>query len=273
MARLVQHITADEPAASLTLAELDQALRATDPTALLVAPRILRRVIKQDAGVSGLGLRVPHRKTYVIGREDLLTIVGTDDLDLDTDAELADQVILIARPTAEALDALSRDKALVKFWRQLFHARVHAALDQQIAEGRLGEPEIRARIRQIGETEFDEIRSVLRQEDYLLPPRIDATVYIEFAAVYLELRHFVPSFSALIFPPCKTITKSTNCSSRTSTPRNCSSPRALPMAWIPPGPPTRMPRNVRDMMSRRTCAPRPGACRPENGRTAPRRRS
>jgi hypothetical protein len=200
MAQLVQHTPEKDQPERLSLEELDQAMRATDPAAFLVAPRILRRVIKQDAGVSGLGLRVPHRKTYVIAREKLLTMVDRAELDLPEGAELADNVILIARPTTETLATLSAEEALVKFWRQLFHIRVHAALHPLIAERRIGASELQARIQQIGASEFEEIRDVLRQEDYLLPPKTDLTVYVEFVAVYLELRHFVPSFLRSYFP-------------------------------------------------------------------------
>ena len=66
-------------------------------------------------------------------------------------AELPEHVILIARPTPEALAELSGDEALQKFWRQLFHARVHMALDQLTAEGRLGDADICNRIAQVGQ--------------------------------------------------------------------------------------------------------------------------
>src|SRR5205085_1268642 len=92
--------------------------------------------------------------------------------------------------------AQERGAALVKYWRLLFHARVHAAL----ADRRLGEAAVRERIHRIGQTEFDEIRTVLRQEKYLLPPRDDRTAYEEFAAVYLELTYFAPTLLPRYFP-------------------------------------------------------------------------
>ncbi|HEX3728077.1 MAG TPA: hypothetical protein VHV08_17620, partial [Pirellulales bacterium] len=184
----------------LSLVELDERLRATDPAAFLVPPRIVRRVIKQHAMVSGIGLRVGHRKTYVIPRADLLGIVDLSELDLTAEAQLPETVILLARPTAEFLNELRPDQVVVKFWRLLFHARVHLALDQLIAEGRFRDKELRSRILHIGRTEFEEIRAVLRQEDFLLPPRSDLSVYVEFVAVYLELRYFAPSLLRSYFP-------------------------------------------------------------------------
>jgi hypothetical protein len=200
MARLIQNAIHEEQPRPLSPAELEEALRAADPRAFLVPPRILRRVIKQDARVSAIGLRVPHRKTYVIRREALLAIVDPDELDVHGEIELPERVILIARPTSEMLADLTREEALVKYWRQLFHARVHVALEDLIAAGRLGPAEVCGRIGQIGATQFEEIRTVLRQEDYLLPPKNDTTAYVEFVAVYLELRYFVPSFLRSYFP-------------------------------------------------------------------------
>jgi len=199
MSRLLQHESAAAQPA-LSVGALDDALRAADPAVLVVAPRILRRVIKQDAGVGGIGLRVPHRKTYVVARDRLLAVVDRAELDLRADAELPEHVILIARPTSEMLAELSADEALIKYWRMLFHARVHFALEERIARGQLSEADVRQRIRELGTSEFEEIRTVLRQEEFLLPPRTDLSVYVEFVAVYLELRFFVPNFLRSYFP-------------------------------------------------------------------------
>ena len=58
--------------AGLDVAELQRTLRRVEPGALLVAPRILRRVIKQDRQIAGAGLLVPHRKSYCVARDSLL---------------------------------------------------------------------------------------------------------------------------------------------------------------------------------------------------------
>src|SRR5207253_5803924 len=56
------------------------------------------------------------------------------------------------------------------------------------------------RIHRIGQAEFDEIRTVLRQEKFLLPPRDDRTAYEEFAAVFLEMSFFAASLLPRYFP-------------------------------------------------------------------------
>src|SRR5262249_3676712 len=91
-------------------------------------------------------------------------------------------------------------EALVRYWRLLFHARVHLALEGRVAEGKLSATGVRQRIHRIGQAEFDEIRAVLRQEKYLLDPHDPVSVYVEFAALYLELRHFAPHLLAHYFP-------------------------------------------------------------------------
>ena len=200
MARVAQNPPARPSPAPPSAAELAQALCAADGSAFLVPPRILRRVIKEHTHVRSFGLRVPHRKSYVISRGDLLAIVDRTDLDVESDVELPDTVILLARPTVEMLSEVPTGSLLAKYWRLLFHARVHLALEGATAEGRLGADEIRSRVQAIGETEFDEIRAVLEQEEFLLPPADERATYIEFVAVYLELRFFAASFLRSYFP-------------------------------------------------------------------------
>jgi hypothetical protein len=186
--------------AGIETAELARLLTAVDAGVLLTPSRILRRVIKQDRRLMGIGLQVPHRKVYVIGREALLAIAGRDELELEPERGLPRTVILIAKPEPDRLARLPRGQALIKYWRLLFHARVHVALEQRPGSQQLTPSRVRERIQQIGQAEFDEIRSVLRQENFLLPPRDDRAIYAEFAAVYLELRYFASSLSSRYFP-------------------------------------------------------------------------
>ena len=55
-------------------AELMRAVREADRAALFIEPRILRRVIKQDQRLTGIGFQVPHAHVYTIDRERLLAI-------------------------------------------------------------------------------------------------------------------------------------------------------------------------------------------------------
>ncbi len=184
----------------MELEELKQAVYATDPAAVLVPPRILRRVLQGEFKVPHLLVQVPHERGYFFDRQVLFRYVEQDELGLEPERMLPPLVILLTRPSAEQLQALGRDAALLRYWRLLFHARVHVALHQRHLEGRLTPADIRSRIEQIGRTEFDEIRTVLQQENYLLPPTDDLSLYIEFAAVYLELRYFRTNLRATYFP-------------------------------------------------------------------------
>jgi hypothetical protein len=185
---------------TLTADELQRLLTAADPAAVLVPPRILRRVIKRHGRVEGLGLQVPHRKSYVLGREELFAIAGPGELGLAPGRQLPDTVILLPRPAASKLASRPAELTLRKYWHLLFHARVHAALRQRRHDGALDEKAVRDRVRRLGLTEFAEARLVLRQENFLLPPGDDATAYEEFAALFLELRHFAPDKLPRYFP-------------------------------------------------------------------------
>ena len=150
---------------------MQRAVREADSAALLVLPRILRRVIKQDRHLAGYLYRIPHRKSYVIDREPLLEIVDYEELGVSPEEGLPDKVILLSQPPPQKLEATPAGEALIRCWRLLFHARVHLAVQQCFVLGFLSPSQLRKRIHRIGETEFEEIRAVLQQEGFLLPPR------------------------------------------------------------------------------------------------------
>ncbi len=184
----------------ITLDALRRDLRSVEPAALLVEPRILRRVIRLDQRLPGLGLAVPHRKCYTLERDRLLAFVDRAELELPPEADLPPGVILLSKPTdEETLDWDGAETALLRYWRLLFHSRVHRELDRRFAD--FSGAEIAADRRQrIGDIEFAEIRAVLMKDEFLFPTPTDLHVYIEFAAVYLELRYFAEPQLALYFP-------------------------------------------------------------------------
>ncbi len=119
----------------LTVEELQRLLRQTDPAALLVPPRILRRVIKLDRGLSGLGLQVPHHKSYVVTVGELLRVVDRFELGVNAENPLLDYVILLPKPDLAFLRENSRAAILTRYWRLLFHARVHRRSLSEVRKG------------------------------------------------------------------------------------------------------------------------------------------
>jgi hypothetical protein len=185
---------------SLDRGELAAVVRRADPAAVLVPPRILRRVIKQARSVGGIGLQIPHRKCLVIGRKALLGIAGRSEIGIAADCELPETVLLLAEMDAAQLKALPAEEVLRRYWRLLFHARVHAELEQHRARGGLSEVDVRLRAVGIGRADLNAAAEVLRRENLLLPPGDLDTVYEEFAAVYLDVRHFEPQRLDQYFP-------------------------------------------------------------------------
>lgn len=194
-------MNAMSPSGPLTLAELERILTGIDPSVLLVALCILRRVIKQDRALEGFGLQVPHHKSYVIFSGALLRIADRGELRLARGRYVPETLILLPLPDEHQLhEPATRGQVLREYWRLLFHARVHKALQDRIRAGQLDDPALRQRVSQIGLTEFAEIESVLRQENFLLPPGDRRTVYEEFASLYLELKFFQPRLLPQYFP-------------------------------------------------------------------------
>jgi len=183
-----------------TIADVVKALAQVAPDALLVPPRLLRRIIKQHSGILGFGLSVPHRKTYSIPKADLATLVEPDELGLVTLDSLPANVLLLARPQVQEWSEARPADLAVKVWRLLFHVRMHAAIDAQIAAGGLGEHELQSRLEGLGRTEFAEIEYVLASENFLLPPTSPRGTYCEFLAVFWELRFFAETLLPYYFP-------------------------------------------------------------------------
>jgi hypothetical protein len=204
---------ADEHEARLSLPELEEAVRSVEPSALLVPSRVLRRVVRVHASLGGFGFRVPHSKTYVIPSPALLEIADRDELGLKPTECLPQTIILLERPSADDLEEQSRRELLLHYWELLFHARVHreftqalvvpasaASLDGISAKAGTTSVAIAQRVEELGKFPFDEIRNVLQQERFLLPPYNDSSVYVEFAAVYLGMRYFKPFLLCSFFP-------------------------------------------------------------------------
>src|SRR5262245_49327786 len=143
---------------------------------------------------------IPHYKSFVCDRQLLFRHAEQADLELESDQLLPDTVILLVRPDAEEMSNLERTRLLLKYWRRLFHARVHLSLGNLHADGRLDEQALRERIDSIGRTEFEEVHQVLDEDHWLPPDAGDRDVYVEFAAVYLEMRQFTASLLPNYFP-------------------------------------------------------------------------
>lgn len=182
--------------------DLERSIAAIDRAIVFVSPRVLRRIIRRDLELDLFGWRVSHRKSHVIPAREARRIADPDELGLSgTRAdELPKTLILLARPDPDTLTSTTVQELLVEYWRLVFHAQVRIAVSRRIAEHSLKQSDLRARIDRIGQSDFDEVRAVLSQEGLVDDPRDLFAVYTEFAALYLELRHFEPRLLRAHFP-------------------------------------------------------------------------
>lgn len=187
--------------ASLQMAgEVEHSLRQQQVGIFFVKPRIVRRVLQNELEIASPWQPPPHRKCCAISRDRLLWLVARDELGVDQSTKLPDQLILIAQPEEERLVSMTREELLRRYWRLMFHARIDAEMLSRTSPDQMTVGELRHRINQIGQTAFDEIRSVLRAEQILTRPDDDRNVYAEFVAVFHELRAFAPQLVSLYFP-------------------------------------------------------------------------
>jgi hypothetical protein len=180
--------------------EIERRFRENDAGVFFVLPRVVRRVVQNQLEFANPWLPPPHRKSCVVERDRLQWLVARDELGIDASVALPRRVILLARPDDQRLAGFSREDLLRYYWRLLFHARIDFELETTASTERLPVGELRKRIAHLGQTQFDEIRSVLRSEQMLRRPDDPRQVYAEFVAVYHELRAFAPELLAVYFP-------------------------------------------------------------------------
>lgn len=180
--------------------DVERQFHERDTGAFFVLPRVVRRVLQNELDITTNWLPPPHRKSCVVERDQLLWLVARDELGVEADAVLPQRLILIARPEEDRLEGLSREDLQRYYWRLLFHARIDFELELKTSPNRLTTADLRRRIDSLGQTQFDEIRSVLRSEQMLRRPDDARHVYAEFVAVYHELHEFAPNLLSLYFP-------------------------------------------------------------------------
>ena len=184
----------------MTLAELQRALTSVQPAAVLVPPRVMEHVVRQSLELSPMTWTVPHGSSWVADKAVLYRYVDHGELPLAPEQLLPTPVLMLVWPDEDHLQRTPPAAVLLQTWRQLFHASVHSALDQLWNDGVLTPARLRDRIEAIGPTAFEEIRGVLTAENLLVAKANERAAFDEFAAFFLELRHFAPALVATYFP-------------------------------------------------------------------------
>ena len=182
------------------LRELGEATHRADPTAFLVEPRVIRRLIREHFTFPFVFSRVPHSRVYVATYDELSQQVHPDELGLSNVRQMPPNAILIQEPSERQLEKLSDEELRLRTWRLLFHGKVDRAISKAMRDGRLSAAEVRRRIDELGQVSFDEIHTVLRREYLLLDPESSQLAWQEFAAVYFEFLFFAPRSVETWFP-------------------------------------------------------------------------
>ena len=194
----------DLPRSQELLSQAVRRVRAVDPSAFLVEPRVLRRVIKAEVHLPALSVQIPHRKAWIAKRNTLIRHVELDELGTefmtDDSIELPERALLLQRPEEGALGSMGLEQLLGRCWRLLFHARIDLGYQRLRERGKLDHSQIRERIHRLGQAEFDEVCEVLRHEQMVREDASVPALYAEFAAVYGELRAFAPHCLPAYFP-------------------------------------------------------------------------
>src|SRR5271156_4479702 len=106
----------------MNLIDLQKSLRAVEPAAVLVPPRVLENIVKQSWNLSGFYWAVPHRSNFIIDRQTLFRHVDQEELVLEPNELLPATVMLLAWPSGDDTPPGETAALLLKFWQQIFHA-------------------------------------------------------------------------------------------------------------------------------------------------------
>ncbi len=182
-----------------SLEQIRSALRG----ALLVSSRLLRHVIKAHKQVYGIGLAVPHAQSYLLARKDFRRIVHERELEMETES-LPDPVLLLEEPDNTWLAQRDPASALQHFWGEVFHLRVHGALEALVNARELTPHAVKRLVHRLGQVEFDGARAVLIAENLIRAGAPETEVFIELVASFLQLKHFEPEVVGHFFPQLET---------------------------------------------------------------------
>jgi hypothetical protein len=180
---------------AIDLDDLQRAVTAAEPSAVLVPRRILRRVIRRDRGYRLFGGAASRQSSYAVLGLALGRVVSAAELGRPVGAPWPETVYLIARPEPDELAATPPDVLKLVAWRRLFRVRVREALRRSVDHAGLSR-----RIEAVGWIAFEEAGAVLRKDGRLFPEDDDLEVYAAFAAEFLELSAFAPALLASTFP-------------------------------------------------------------------------
>src|SRR5437868_13806101 len=102
--------------------ELQNALQAIQPAAVLVSPAVLAKIIRQTLKLPGWMWTVPHRRSWIVERQFLFRFVEQEDLLVRHDQLLPATVLLLETPGGA--EDMPKPELLRAYWRLLFHASV-----------------------------------------------------------------------------------------------------------------------------------------------------
>jgi hypothetical protein len=182
----------------MKLEELSKMLVAIDPAAVLVPQTALARVVQNVMGVTWAVWSIPHSHCLAIERAKLHQYIEPEELHLPPGHREPDKVLLLERPTTDQLANSRTKELLTRYWRLLFHASIHRAIEQRLAG--MSVAALRERIEQLDPVAFEEARNVLIQDGQLVSGADERTAYIEFVAFFLELRYFSNNLIPVYFP-------------------------------------------------------------------------
>mgnify|MGYP003346867299 CR=1 FL=1 len=97
--------------------ELRRALQLAEPSAFLVEPRVIRRVIRERHGFVKLSTAIPHTESQIVPSVELRELAHPDELGLADFLQLPEICLLISQPAEDELQHWPVQELLQQVWR------------------------------------------------------------------------------------------------------------------------------------------------------------
>lgn len=177
----------------------------------LLKQRYIRQTIQIHKKLGLLNFSIPHTEEYTLPKQNFLAIADFEMPDIyyniQVDLErIPTTVVLLNEPTRKELNSHNIAYFRRYYWSLLFHAEIHKA-EIQKGENWLSEKGLALFIDKLGKDVWEEIQTVLTQENCLFDPDNPREAISEFVAYYLQLYNFTPRMLAKFFPTIENIHK------------------------------------------------------------------
>lgn len=167
----------------------------------MLRQRYLKEVVRIQKNLGVFRVFVPHTDEYTLSKSDFLSIARYEIPGIVKDAgALPEIVVLLREPTYGELSSYSIDYFQRYYWSLLFHSEIHKLQMHWEQQKRLSDMDVSLFLESLRADVWDEIKTVLAQQNLVFDTEDIREILYEFIAYYLQFYNFAPQSLPKFFP-------------------------------------------------------------------------